>query len=110
MSAATGTLVAAGELGERHRRVDVVEGGGAARPLLRQTADRDAFGHVGADDHGVGLGDRAAVRFEAGEVRVERQRQNSGSGRSRWAAYQGTSRSRNSTSWPRSAKALSSAR
>src|SRR5690348_17708028 len=47
--------VPARELGQRHRRIDVVEGDAAARLALRPLTDRDAFGHVGADDHQVGV-------------------------------------------------------
>ena len=55
-------VLAAAELGQRDRRVDVVEGldaaGGGADPV----ADRHALRHVGADDHRVGVGDQRRVR------------------------------------------------
>ena len=63
--------IAALELGERHGRVDVVEGRHAARGGLRPAADRDAVRHVGADDHGVRLRDGAAMALELGDAAVE---------------------------------------
>jgi hypothetical protein len=72
-------VVAARQLGQRHRRVDVVEAGGATRMGLHEAAHRDAIGHVGADHHRVGAGDLAApvlqcreavVEFEAAEIGV----------------------------------------
>ena len=104
-------LVAGGELGQRHRRVDVVEGGDALGRSLHPGADRDAVGDVGADDDRVGAGDLRLPGLELGRAGVEGEAAEAGSGRSRRGpAYQGTLRSRKVTSWPRAAKARSSAR
>ena len=62
-------VIAAAQLGQRHRRVDVVEGSEPAGGALDVGADGHALGHVGADHHGVGGFDERAV---AGVQRLER--------------------------------------
>ena len=73
-------LVAGGELGQRHRRVDVVEGGDALRRSLHPGADGDAVGDVGADDDRVGAGDLRLPGHELGRAGVEGETAEAGVG------------------------------
>jgi hypothetical protein len=62
-----------GELRERDRRVDIVEGRDLAGPVLDTPAYRDPVRNVGTDDYGVGGGDQILVRFELTQFVVENE-------------------------------------
>ena len=79
-SGARYSLVAGGELRERDRRVDVVEGDDAARRCAAPRRRRRRLGDVGADDDRVGGGDRAAPALEVGEAVVEGEAAEAGVG------------------------------
>jgi hypothetical protein len=66
-------VIAARELGERHRRVDVVERDHARGGRLHPTRDRHAVRHVGADHHDVRVRHRSREASpQLGEIPVER--------------------------------------
>ena len=83
-----------------------------SRGLDDPFAHRHAFGHVGADHHQVGAAHapresgRSRSCKAARRARCGRRAGRAGRGS---AAYQGTSRSRKSTSWPRRASSRTSA-
>src|SRR5205085_12279124 len=59
------------QLGQRHRRVDVVESGHAARDALDKMADVDSLEHVGSNDYRIGSADLLAPILKLFQRSVE---------------------------------------